>query len=233
MLTRSMSGREMSSIIELKVLIENLRKDLGDKIDSLVKKIEEKDAKINELSNKVTLLEEKIAYSDKRFELLERRLDDSEQYTRRTSLRINGIAFDGNETAGESLQKVKDEVGKLGLNLDDRDFDRAHRVGSPKDQNGKKKKERQMIVKFTSFKARTLVYQSRPKFNKDRVGGVRFYLDQTKRRFDLRKYAVEYVKNIPGVDFVFVDINCSLCIRFKNGDFKHFNSETELVSLVG
>ena len=60
---------------------------------------------------------------------------------------------------------------------------------------------------------------------------MRFYIDQTKRRFQLRKTAVDMVKDKPDVDFVFVDINCNLCIRFKDGVFKFFNSE-ELKNII-
>ena len=90
-----------------------------------------------------------------------------------------------------------------------------------------------MIVKFTSFQARTVVYKNRTKYKGDRKAGIRFYLDQTKRRFDLRKLATDYVKSKPEVDFVFVDINCSLCIRFKDGQFKFFNSEEEMLNILG
>ena len=90
-------------------------------------------------------------------------MNDSEQYSRRTSLRINGIPIEQNEKANDCLQKVKTEVAKLGLNLQDSDFDRAHRIGPAKDSNGVEFKNRQMIVKFTYFRARTKVYQGRPK----------------------------------------------------------------------
>ena len=145
------------------------------------------------------------------------------------SPRISGIPLNGNETAEESLGKVKKEVEKLGLKISDCEFDRAHRIGYQKDRQGNILKERQMIVKFSSFRARTLVYRNRKKGPGDHV---RFYIDQTKRRFDLRKKAVEYVKNKPDVDFVFADVNCSLCIRFKCSRYEHFNSEDELFNLV-
>ena len=44
-----------------------------------------------------------VAYSATCYNLLERRLDDCEQYSPRTSLRINGIPYNGKETAEESL----------------------------------------------------------------------------------------------------------------------------------
>ena len=92
------------------------------------------------------------------------------------------------------MEKVKDEVFKLGLQNDlvDRDFDRAHRVGPSHDRDGKLRTDRQMIVKFTSFWTRSKVYRARPK-----VGDIRVYIDQTKRRFNLRKMAADYVKYKP------------------------------------
>ena len=214
---------------EIKVLIEAIKIELGGKIDALCKKLEEKDKKIVDLENKVTLLEEKVSYNETYFKLLERRLDDCKQYSRRTSLRINGIPCHGKESAEESLRKVKEEIAKLGVKIEDSQFDRAHRVGYATDREGKPVKDRQMIVKFATFRARTLVYRNR---KKDR-GKVRFYIDQTKKRFELRKTAVEYVKDKPSVDFAFVDINCKLCIRFANGNYVHFNSHEELINIIG
>ena len=230
----SINKARMADIGELKALIETIRTDLGAKIDTLVKKLDEKDKKIVELENKVFLLEEKLAFNETRFNLLERRYDDGEQYSRRTSLRINGIPYNGKETADESLQKVKDEVKKLGLDVQDCQFDRAHRVGKPTDLQGNALKERQMIVKFCSFRARTLVYRNRKKATVVNGGNnIRFYIDQTKRRFQLRKFAVDYVQSKPLVDYAFVDINCNLCIKFSNGKYEYFNSKEELINLVG
>ena len=227
----------MCSIDEVKTLIQGIESNLGGKIDLLTKSLEEKINIIAKLEQRIVVLEENAAYNEKKYELLERRLDDSEQYSRRTSLRINGIPIEQNEKASDCLQKVKTEVAKLGLNLQDSDFDRAHRVGPAKDAHGVEFKNRQMIVKFTSFQARTKVYQGRPKTqNRGGEGSespVKFYIDQTKRRFDLKKKAIEYVKSKPEVDFVFVDVNCNLSIRFKNGRFERFNSEHELHRLTG
>ena len=238
MITRSKVKKclkDMANTDELKELIQRIETTLGAKIDTLTKTIEEKNQRILQLEERIVVLEENAAYHEKRYELLERRLDDSEQYSRRTSLRINGIPIQEKETSDECLQKVKTEVAKLGLNLQDSDFDRAHRIGSPKDPRGTARKNRQMIVKFTSFHARTKVYQARPKNNggERNDGQVRYYIDQTKRRFDLKKKAIEYVKSKPNVDFVFVDINCNLSIRFKNGRFERFNAMEELYKLVG
>ena len=169
--------KKMADINELKTLIQGVEQKLIDKIDAIVTKLDEKDKLIVELQNKVKCLEEKAVYDDKRYELLERKLDDGEQYSRRTSLRINGIKYTGKETSEESMQKVKEEVEKLGVNLSDSDYDRAHRVSRPVDKQGNIVKHRQMIVKFTSFHARTLVYKSRVKGGNRDGQGVSFYVD--------------------------------------------------------
>ena len=90
-----------------------------------------------------------------------------------------------------------------------------------------------MIVKVTTFRARTLVYRNRSTFGNRRNETEGFYIDQTKRRFQLKSMTMDYIKTKPNVDFIFVDINCSLCIRFQNGQFRCFNSHEEVVNLVG
>ena len=103
-----------------------------------------------------------MKYKDKQYELVERRLGDSEQYSRRMCLRINNIPYNGHESEDECIKKVKDEIVKLGVQIADEDIDRAHRVGSPNDKEGKPTTKRQMIVKFKSFRTRTKVYKGRP-----------------------------------------------------------------------
>ena len=94
MLTRSMLSGKMADTAVVTKLIQGVEKILSDKIDALTKLLAEKDKKIDELETKVVILEEKIAFNDKRFELLERRIDDGEQYSRRTSLSINDIPYE-------------------------------------------------------------------------------------------------------------------------------------------
>ena len=112
------------------------------------------------------------------------------------------------------------------VNVLDSDIDRAHRVGKgKKDKNGNE--SRQMIVKFLSWRVRTQVYKNRKSLENNRL-----YLDLTKRRLDLLNVANEKVKDYEMVHFAFCDINCSLCLRLKNGQYKYFNSEEELGSLL-
>ena len=226
----------MANINQIKIILEDIQKDLAtkatnEKIDLLVNELKAKDERINELETKVLSLESRLAILTNTNLLIERKLDDNEQYGRRLNLRINGIPVgnDEHEDGDKCLRKVKEEVNKLNLNCDQLRFDRAHRLGKiKKDVNGKIL-PRPMIVRLISWSDRTSIYRAR---NKDK-GQVKFYIDLTKRRFELKKLAIERVKDRHDVDFIFADVNCNLCARFKDGAFKFFNSVEELDKILG
>ena len=176
MITRSRFNNVMADVQILKELIESIKTELGGKIDNLTKTLEEKDRKIFDLEAKVAILEDKLAYNDTKHNLLERRVDDSEQYGRRCNLRINGIPISAKETSDDCLNKVKAEVAKLGVDINAWEFDRAHRVGATKDREGRPVKERQMIVRFSTFRARTDVYRKRKRHGDPDQDKVRFYI---------------------------------------------------------
>ena len=164
--------------------------------------------------------------------MLERKIDDNESYQRRQSLRIVGIPqHHGGEKETEEicLQKVKNEIRKLDVDIDlDSALDRAHRIGKIKVNEDGIVINRPMIVRFVSWKARTAVYRQREK-----RGDIRFYIDLTKRRFLLKKTAIDRVKGNDLVNFVFADVNNNLCLRLTNGTLRFFNSEAELNNILG
>ena len=218
----------MSEIADLRALIEGVKKDLeskvtNEKIDELIKKMEEKDKKILKL-------EERILDLERSKSLLERRVDDNESYTRRQNLRVFGIPnLSGRkETEEECVEKVMVAISHLEISNDvGIEIDRAHRIGAPKkDVNGKPLAQ-PIIVRFTSWKARTTVYRNRVK-----KGDVRFYIDLTKRRFLLKKTAMELVKDNDKVLYVFADVNNNICLRLKDNTVRFFNSEVELKSIL-
>ena len=136
MLTRS---KKMAEIIEIKQILEEIKTDLkkkatNDKIDELLAKIEEKDVLITALELRIEILEAKVSTQENTNKLLERKIDDNESYHRRLCLRISGIpdSGDARETDEDVLNKVKIEVDKLGINIPNYSFDRAHRIGKKK-----------------------------------------------------------------------------------------------------
>ena len=134
----------MADIAELKTLIEGIQAALEDKatnekIEELIRKIDEKDTKITALEKRVEMLEGRVAVVGNANSLMERKCDDLESYTCRQNLRIVGIAEpEGAEDGDECLRKVKEEIAKIeNVHLDlDRVIDRAHRVGPKRDQQG-------------------------------------------------------------------------------------------------
>ena len=225
----------MADIAELKTLIEGIQAALKDtatneKIEELIRKIDEKDTKISSLEKRVEMLEGRVAIVENVNSLLERKCDDLESYTRRQNLRIVGIAEpEGDENGDECLRKVKEEISKMDNVQFDLDsvIDRAHRVGPKKNRQGERV-QRAMIVRFTSWRARTHVYTNR----KTSKGDAKFYTDLTKRRFDLKKKAQEKTNGNEKVKFSYSDVNNNICLMLENGTKKSFNSEAELDTIL-
>ena len=65
--------------------------------------------------------------------------------------------------------------------------------------------------------------------NNSRFMDSRAFLTLTKKRHALRKLAVERIQSCKNVvDYVFADVNCTLCMKLKNGALIHFSTENEL-----
>ena len=102
-------------------------------------------------------------------------------------------------------------------------IDRAHRVGKKYTRDDTGEVIHPVIVRFTSWRARTTIYRKR-----ERRAPVRFYTDLTKRRLELKKLADSKTKNNDKVKFAFADINNSIGIRLADESMRFFNSEEEL-----
>ena len=233
----NVSEIKMTDLAELKTIVEGIQKDLRDtinaKIDKLIQSLAEKDETIEDLKDRVDRLESRVSVLENTNKLLDRRCDDLESYTRRQNLRIVGIpeSTEGPENADACLQKVKEEIAKLDTNINlDAAIDRVHRVGPKKDRSGNPI-QRAMIVRFTSWKSRTHVYQKRKKGNDNT--GARFYVDLTKRRVELKKKAIEKIAGNEKVAFAYADINNNICLLLEDGKKKVFNSEEELDTILG
>ena len=140
------------------------------------------------------------------------------------SLRITDVPTTGpNENADKCADLALGVINKIpGVKVTKCDIQRAHRVGKVNSS-----KPRQIIVKFKAWQTRTSIYKGRRSLVDNKI-----FLDLTKRRFNLKKLAVERVQDNDMVDFVFSDINCSLCLRSSDGKFRYFNSDSELEKIL-
>ena len=89
------------------------------------------------------------------------------------------------------------------------------------------KRCKQIIVRFTSFRYRSMLYKARKNATKFQI-----YLDLTKQRKDLLDQANAYIsnQNIQNC-FAFADLNCRLCLK-RDEHFSYFTTYNGLMELV-
>ena len=229
MITRSQ--RNMSTINEVHALlleVQKEQKESNSKIDQLLADLKAKDERILALEKRVEELTSFQSVSKNTIKKLEVKCDDNEQYSRRPSLRISNIPSAGyGENATKCVELVIDALKVIpGVDLSKEDIVRAHRVGRVTGTDNTR--PRQMIVRFKSWDIRTKLYKGR----KSLANNQKISLDLTKRRFALKMLAIEKAKGNDKIDYVFSDINCSLCVKLSSGEYVYFNTEEELVSIL-
>ena len=190
-------------------------------INELKDVILEQKAKIDELEGKVVVMEKLI-------DNLEQRSDDLEQYQRRLCLRIVGVELKAGgqgESGQDCLKNVKGIFKELGVDVPDLVIDRAHRIGEVKEIEGKS--YRQIIVRFTTWRHRTMVYRARRKSDKYKI-----CLNLTRKNVKLLSKANDLLEEKSlGDCYAFSDVNCRLCLNLA-GKFQYFESEEQLLKLV-
>ena len=180
------------------------------------------------MKQEILALEGKLEVFQAHLSELEARLDDSEQYSRRSCLRVFGVPLpaSGKESNSDCVAIAKKIFAEMEVTVPDDGLDRVHRIGK-KDKNADGIMEQPLIMKFTSWKYRTAVYRGRKKLVSQKV-----LLDLTPRRAKLLSKARLMVKGNPSVDYSFADVNCRLGIKTTSGDFKFFNCEEELLVIL-
>lgn len=211
-----------TEITELRATIDTQ----NERIRVLEEELSSKTGRIEALESEVT----RVAHN---MEVLHRKCDDAEQYTRRYSVRVNGIAPAIQGEQEDVMKSVESCFSTVGIPFDRTQIDRAHRVGRPTSHPTTKKKSHQIIVKFKSWESRCAFYQARPKFNSSTPRSFTTSLDLTARRLKLLNLAREATKEHTKADYVYVDINCRLTVRLKNNTKRFFNSQEELNNILG
>ena len=130
------SKRLLKCAIYPQELVDQLAQ-LNGEVARLHATIDAKDAIINDLKTRVVRLETAV--------------DDTEQYSRRPNLRIQGIAETGaGEDARAKVLTVANTVMKLDPPLQDDDLERRHRIG----RQTEAARPRLMIVRFKAERTR-------------------------------------------------------------------------------
>ncbi len=235
-------------------VLNEIREDLKTKstsaeLQELVTKLEEKEVRIAALESSLATVDERSKLHDERLNdlekridgvderriailentvsLLERKCDDHEQVSRKVNLRVVGIEIRDGESPDTLLDIIKVECTKLGLPIDDADFDHCHRNGKIITTAGGRKQT--VLLKMRSWRGRNVIYGNRHKFP------FKIYNDLTLRRRALLGDANEMiaspdVKRV--VEYAMADKNCKLKLKSTSGRYLHFNSIAEFTSAV-
>ena len=158
------------------------------------------------------------------------RNEELEQYGRRLCLRIDGVPTVKNESSNDVLEFTKSLFKEAKVEVPDNVLNRAHRIGPNYTDRITSKKCKSIIVRFTTFRHRTLFYRAR----KNLKSGFKVKLDLTKSRFNLLKKANNHVKEIPAISFCYADVNCRLRIKFHDAKQEDifFSTFDELCDIV-
>ena len=232
------SEMEISASVKeyLEQLISEQTNTLSTKIAALELKLQEKDKKIDDLTSSLAVVRNVNQQLQKNIDSMRVEIDDSAQYSRRYSIRIENIPYKRDETESELKSKVVDVLTKVGVDVKDDTLDRFHRSGKPhpKSQDNQRTSGElvaQTIVKFRHWEPRRQAHVGRSKLR-----GTDFKIrpDLTKRRLDLLNTARDRVKAASGDsndNFAYCDINCNLAMRM-NGERRFFNTLRELEAII-
>lgn len=168
------------------ILTEELINKICQKIDA---KMDEKfdiiNEKINKWNENMEGIKKTIENNSTRIDLIEKRIDINEQYSRLNNLRIYGIK----ESEEENVETLILSLfkNKMDVELLSGDIDKCYRLGEFKENNS-----RPILVRFVTFKARSEVYINKKKLKKT---GFVIREDLTKYRLDLVKKAANKVES--------------------------------------
>lgn len=244
--TRSSTKSSMGLTAELQDYLQKIIEPLAksaevaksEELQDFVRRLDEQEKRIqvlendnNEKNEKIKKLESQIAHNERSMATLDTRCDDIEQYTRRMSVRINGLLAPNKDETEDVLKLVEGCHADVKLEFKRSDINRAHRVGPVITNQRTGKKLQSVIVQFRSWESRCRFYKSRPRHN---ATGRRFTvaLDMTRRRYDLLKGAREISEHYPDVSYVLCDINCNCVVKMESGDFHMFNTMDEFDELL-
>ena len=154
----------------------NLKEIFKDEIREIIKEelseLEKVSLTVNLLQKHVSSLKESNIALQKKCSDLELSIDNNEQYSCRTCLRITNIPCEEKETTEEVLKKVKKLIKEEAeADIPEETIDRPYCVGP------KKSKNQAIIVKFSTLTHWTLFYRARKKLK----NGIKLHIDLKKK----------------------------------------------------
>ena len=224
-------------LTEFKKILDDQRSMLDDLIKSNIKhestisslqtQIENLSAYNVSMQSQISELKNKIGSTESNLDL---KIDLLEQYGRRQSVRIEGVAIDEmKDKADPVIEIIQSCFNEMGLKFPSSVIDRAHRIG-PIYKNYENIKCQTVLLKFTSFNSRTQFYKKRKALSNKRVR-----LDLTKRNYNILKDSISLINQEENpTTYIFADINCRLkVVDTNNGNESFVNSFEEVRNFLG
>ena len=159
---------------------------------------------MEELKSTSVMLQKHVQNQKRSNEKLQKKCEEHAQYGRRLCLRIKGLPKKTKEDANDVLTQERDLFNETEVEFPDAVLDRAHRIS---------KENNDVIIRFTTFKHRTLFYHNPKKLKTQSI-----HFDLTKSRLSLLNEARKLLENNEDIAFCYSDINCRCKLRFKNND---------------
>ena len=201
------------------VLINSIKEEVKTIFaEELAKFKEEVNKEMDEISSTNKMLQQHVSTLKHSNEELIKRCEENEQYGRWLCLRIKGIPRKEKEKSDEVLDQVRSFFDEAEVTIPDAVLDSVHCVS---------KKNNDIIVRFTTFRHRTLFYRKRKSLK-----GKSMHLDLMKSRLQLLNNAKKVITNKDNISFCYADINCRCKVRFTNGTESFFESLSALEDIL-
>ena len=217
---------------ELKATLSN---DTVEKVEEVLKeelsKINGKlEVKIHQLCQEKSFLQEQINELKKQNTAIAVSCEETEQHSRRLCLRTDGVPSVDRETSSDVLEKLKEICAESNLEIADSHLDRAHRIGKSYFDKIQKVRCKSIIIRFNTFRHRTLLYGVKEHIKQKKEYKITLYL--TKRRYLMLSKANKLASDNQNANFCYADVNCRLKIRWNDNQEDFFDTLEDLRDLL-
>lgn len=201
--------KKFKKMIDMEQIRSIVSTELQKEVVSLKNDLKEKASEITVLKNRITQLEDTI--------------DNQEQYSRRANLRINGFNEKKEENLEDEVISVLNEKMKISPPVNARDIARIHRVGKLGTT-----KTRQIIVQFSTYKARSNVYR-----NKKMLAGTPLSINEDLTRSRSKLYYLARLEKRKGTIKNTWTFDGRIGIQDLQGVVHSISTESEFNRLLG
>ena len=114
------------------------------------------------LQTRLQNLEQRMIFNEHLSMLNNRKIDDSEQFSRKINLRLSGIKVDSNDSPDHIMKSIQDQAAALNLGIEASAFDRCHRIGGKYYKTGILYQD--VLLKLCLWETRNILYKNTVQF---------------------------------------------------------------------